>query len=163
MRQVTTSWIFSLAHSPRMTCAHRNPRAGGERVKGSSAVILVLVAYKFQRVRPRSRPRCVAPPSSIHVCMTGHVLFTALDKSKAEKRSFSDMLPPSREGPGPCVTAGQLAGGPESDTFIFCWWGLVRVPPPVIRSKQPDAHCSEHIIYFTKKMTRLSGRFWSES
>ena len=31
------------------------------------------------------------------------------------------------------MTAGQLAGGPESDTYIFCWWGLVRVPPPVIR------------------------------
>jgi hypothetical protein len=42
--------------------------------------------------------------------MTGHVLFTALDKSKAEKRSFSDMLPPSR------VTVSvsrQLAGDPE--------------------------------------------------
>ena len=84
---VKTSWIFSLAPSPRMTFAH--PPRGGRARQGSSAVILVLVAYKFQRVRPRSRPRCVAPPSSIHVCMTGHVLFTALDKSKAEKRSCS--------------------------------------------------------------------------
>ena len=52
--------------------------------------------------------------------MTGNVLFTALDKLKPKNEASLDMLPPSREGPGPCVTAGQLAGGPGSDTYIFC-------------------------------------------
>ena len=40
-------------------------------------------------IRPRCRPRCVVLPGSIHVhaCMTGNVLFTALDKTKTERRS----------------------------------------------------------------------------
>ena len=68
LRQVTTSWIFSLAHSPRMTCTHRNPRAGGERVKAVLQSYWFLSACKYQRIRPRCRPRCVAP-SRFHTCM----------------------------------------------------------------------------------------------
>ena len=65
---VTTSWIFSLAPSPRMTFAH--PPGEGERAKADLQSYWFLSAYKYQRIRPRGRPRCVTP-SKFHtrVCM----------------------------------------------------------------------------------------------
>ena len=64
----TTSWIFSLAPSPRMTFAH--PPGEGERAKADLQSYWFLSAYKYQRIRPRGRPRCVTP-SKFHtrVCM----------------------------------------------------------------------------------------------
>ena len=50
--------------------------------------------------------------------MTGNVLFTALDKLKPKDEASLDMLPPSRMA---VSDSRQLAGGPESDTYIFCW------------------------------------------
>ena len=63
---VKTSWIFSLAPSPRMTFAH--PPGEGERAKAVLQSYWFLSAYKYQRIRPRGRPRCVTP-SKFHTCM----------------------------------------------------------------------------------------------
>ena len=78
----TTSWIFSLAPSPRMTFAH--PPGEGERAKADLQSYWFLSAYKYQRIRPRGRPRCVTPSMYmymymyVHVCMYVRVVCTCI-------------------------------------------------------------------------------------
>ena len=83
---------------------------------------------------------CRSSKFHTYACMTGNVLFTALDKLKPKNEAFPDMLPPSREGPGLSSASRAACRGRWNRHLHFLPVGVgTSTPGPVNRSSQGSA------------------------